>query len=153
TSPSSSVHAARKEVANRLREIRRDAGLSAKAVAERTGWYQSKVSRLENAVTPPSDEDVRAWCQACGADGMAADIIAASRSADSAYIEWRRLQRTGLRRLQESYVPLFERTRVFRIYCSNVVPGLLQTDGYATALLGSIAAFRETPDDVTEAVA
>jgi transcriptional regulator with XRE-family HTH domain len=153
TSPSSSVQTARKAVADRLREIRRDANLTAKGVADRTGWYKSKVSRLENAVTPPSDDDIRAWCQACEADGLAADLIAASRSADNMFVEWRRLQRTGLRRLQESYVPLFERTRVFRIYCSNVVPGLLQTDGYARALLGSIAAFRETPDDVSEAVA
>ncbi|MEU1146420.1 helix-turn-helix domain-containing protein [Streptomyces sp. NPDC005863] len=152
-SPSSSVQAARKAVADQLREIRRDANLTAKDVADRTGWYKSKVSRLENAVTPPSDGDIRAWCRACEADGMAADLIAASRSADSAYVEWRRLQRTGLRRLQESYVPLFERTETFRIYCSNVIPGLLQTDGYATALLGSIAAFRGTPDDVTDAVA
>ncbi|WP_406138652.1 helix-turn-helix domain-containing protein [Streptomyces sp. NBC_01089] len=151
-SPSSSVQAARKAVAERLREIRRDAGLSSKAVADASGWYKSKVSRLENAVTSPSDEDIRAWCRACGADGMAGDLIAASRTADSMYVEWRRLQRTGLRRLQESYVPLFERTRVFRIYCSNVVPGLLQTDGYARALLGSIAAFREAPDDVSDAV-
>ncbi|MFJ4787186.1 helix-turn-helix domain-containing protein [Streptomyces sp. NPDC088794] len=153
TSPSSSVQDARRAVAAQLREIRRDAGLSGKDVAERTGWYRSKVSRLENAVTPPSDEDVRAWCRACDADGLAADLIAASRSADSMYVEWRRLQRTGLRRLQESYVPLFDRTQVFRVYCSNVVPGLLQTDEYAAALLGSIAAFRETPDDVTDAVA
>ncbi|MET9409699.1 helix-turn-helix transcriptional regulator [Streptomyces sp. NPDC002935] len=152
-SPSSSVQAARRAVADRLREIRRDANLTASDVAERTGWYKSKVSRLENAVTPPSDDDVRAWCSACEADGLAADLIAASRSADSMYVEWRRLQRTGLRRLQESYLPLFERTKVFRIYCSNVVPGMLQTEGYARALLGSIAAFRETPNDVSEAVA
>ncbi|WP_062211436.1 helix-turn-helix transcriptional regulator [Streptomyces sp. NBRC 109706] len=152
-SPSSSVQAARKAVADRLKEIRRDANLTAKSVAERTGWYKSKVSRLENAVTPPSDDDIRAWCAACEADGMVADLIAASRSADNAYIDWRRLQRTGLRRLQESYIPLFERTQSFHIYCSNVVPGLLQTEGYATALLGSIAAFRGTPDDVSAAVA
>ncbi|MGK5640676.1 helix-turn-helix domain-containing protein [Streptomyces sp. URMC 126] len=152
-SPSSRVEAARKAVADRLREIRRDAGLYAKDVAERTGWYASKVSRLENATTPPSDDDIRAWCRACGAEDQAADIIAASRNADNAYVEWRRLQRTGLRRLQESYVPLFERTRVFRIYCSNVIPGLLQTEAYARALLSSITEFRETPDDVSEAVA
>ncbi|MFJ7267237.1 helix-turn-helix domain-containing protein [Streptomyces sp. NPDC099050] len=152
TSPSSSAQTARQAVANRLREIRQDAGLSAKAVAERTGWYKSKVSRLENAVTPPSDEDVRAWCRACGVDGVAADLIAASRSAESMYVDWKRLQRTGLRHLQESYVPLFDRTETFRVYCSNVVPGLCQTPAYARALLGSIAAFRAAPDDVSDAV-
>ncbi|MGW1503382.1 DUF5753 domain-containing protein [Streptomyces mirabilis] len=32
------------------------------------------------------------------------------------------------------------------------MPGCLQTPGYATALLTSIAAFHETPDDITKAV-
>ncbi|MFF4408012.1 helix-turn-helix domain-containing protein [Streptomyces sp. NPDC001262] len=31
--------------------MRRDAGLTAKEVAGRAGWYPSKASRLENAVT------------------------------------------------------------------------------------------------------
>ncbi|MGI5137324.1 helix-turn-helix domain-containing protein [Streptomyces sp. CA-106110] len=152
-SPSSSVQAAREALAARLRDIRLDAGLKARELALQAGWHPSKASRLENAVTPPSDADIRDWCRICGADDQAADLIAASRSAESMYVEWRRLQRTGLRRLQESYVPLFERTRTFRIYCSNVVPGLLQTPAYATALLTEITDFRQTPNDVTEAVA
>lgn len=151
--PSSSVQAAREALAERLREIRLDAGLTGRDVADRAGWNASKSSRLENAVTPPSDTDIRAWCAACGVPKLAPDLIAASRTAESMYVEWRRLQRTGLRQLQESYVPLFERTKTFRIYCSNVVPGLLQTPAYATALLGEITSFRGTPDDVTEAVA
>ncbi|MCQ4042953.1 helix-turn-helix domain-containing protein [Streptantibioticus rubrisoli] len=151
-SPSSSVQAARKAVADRLREIRRDAGLSGSAVALSAGWYKSKVSRLENGVTPPSSADIQAWCRACGAEDQAADLIAAARSADNMYVEWRRVQRSGLRQLQESYLPLYERTRVFRTYCSNVVPGVLQTHAYAMALLRSISTFHETPDDVADAV-
>ena len=151
-SPSSSVQAARKAVADRLREIRRDAGLSGSAVALSAGWYKSKVSRLENGVTPPSSADIQAWCQACDAQDQAADLIAAAHSADNMYVEWRRVQRSGLRQLQESYLPLYERTRVFRTYCSNVVPGVLQTHAYAKALLRSISTFHETPDDVADAV-
>jgi hypothetical protein len=79
--------------------------------------------------------------------------VAANRQSAEAYVEWRRLQRTGLRRLQEAGATLYERTRLFRVYCSDVVPGFLQTPEYATALLSSIAAFRRTPDDVSEAVA
>jgi transcriptional regulator with XRE-family HTH domain len=151
--PSSSVEAARIALAARLREVRRDSSLTAREVAARAGWHASKSSRLENGVTSPSDEDIRVWCRICGADEQIGDLIAASRSADSMYVEWKRLQRTGLRRLQESYVPLYERTRVFRVYCSNVVPGLLQTPAYATALLSQIADFHGTPNDVAEAVA
>lgn len=151
-SPSTSAEAARKRVADMLRELRRDAGLQVKDVAERTGWYASKVSRLQNGTTPPSDDDIREWCRACEAEDQAADVVAASRTAENAYVEWRRLQRTGLRRLQESYVPLFERTRVFRVYSSTVVPGLLQTGPYASALLSSISEFRGTRNDIAEAV-
>ncbi len=67
------------------------------------------------------------------------------------YLEWRRVQRTGLRRLQESRIPLYERTRQFRVYSSTVIPGFLQTYEYAVALLGSIARVHGTPDDVDEA--
>jgi len=125
--------------------------MTAKQVAEAAGWYPSKASRLENAVTPPSDDDIRVWCRACRAEGMTADLIAASRTAESMYIEWRRVQRTGLRQLQESFVPLFERTRLFRIYCCNVMPGVLQTYDYAHALMSAIAEFHETPDDAAVA--
>ncbi|WKK20978.1 helix-turn-helix transcriptional regulator [Streptomyces olivoreticuli] len=150
-SPSSSAQAAREALASRLRELRLDAGLHGRDVAALAGWHPSKASRIENAKTAPSDDDLRAWARACGVEDQAADLIAANRSAESAYIQWRRLQRTGLRRLQESYVPLYERTRHFRVYASRVVPGVLQTEDYARALLSGIACFRRVPDDSAEA--
>ncbi|MGK5548861.1 helix-turn-helix domain-containing protein [Streptomyces sp. URMC 127] len=149
---SSSVEAARKAVAAKLREVRLDAGLTGHELAVRCGWNKSKSSRIENARTPPSDADIRTWCAACDADDQAADIIAASRSADSMYLEWKRLQRTGLRRLQESRIPLYERTKLHRGYASHVVPGLFQTPAYASALLSVIRRFHGTPDDTAEAV-
>jgi hypothetical protein len=98
-------------------------------------------------------KDIHAWCLACGTPDLAPDVIAANRQAGSAYVQWRRLQRTGLRRLQESSTQLYEETGLFRVYCSNVIPGFFQTAGYATALLSAIARFRGTPNDVAEAVA
>ncbi len=152
TSPSSRVEAARKALAGRLREIRLDGGITKRELAARCEWSEAKSSRIENARTAPSDEDVRSWCRACGAEDLAPDLVAANRQADSMYVQWRRLQRTGLKRLQQSTVPLYKRTRNFKVYCHNVVPGFLQTPGYATALLRAIAAFRDLPDDVAEAV-
>ncbi|MCM2430151.1 helix-turn-helix domain-containing protein [Streptomyces sp. RKAG337] len=152
-SPSSSAQEARRSLAARLGEIRRDGGLSGKALAARCGWSPAKVSRIENAKTPPSDADIHAWCTACGAKERAPDLVAANRSVDSLYVEWRRIHRDGLRHSQNAMVPLYERTRTFRVYCSNVVPGLLQTPGYASALLSTITAFQGTPDDVSSAVA
>jgi transcriptional regulator with XRE-family HTH domain len=152
-SPSSTVQRARQELADRLREIRLDAGLTARALSAAAGWHEAKTSRIESAKQAPSDADIRAWCQVSGADDQASDLIAASRAADSMYTEWRRLNRTGLRRTQEARGPLYERTRFFRVYCSTVIPGFLQTPGYARALMSAITAFQGTPDDVDDAVA
>jgi hypothetical protein len=68
------------------------------------------------------------------------------------FVEWHRLERSGLRRAQEMVLPLFERTRAFRAYASWLIPALLQTAGYTAALLEAIAARRDLPDDVAEAV-
>ncbi|MER6525340.1 helix-turn-helix transcriptional regulator [Streptomyces sp. NPDC001508] len=153
TFPTSGVQEARAALATRLRELRLDAGITSKELARLAGWSVAKSSRIENAVTAPSDTDIRAWCTACGADEQAPDIIAASRQADSMYLQWKRLQRTGMKQLAETSAKLYERTRTFRVYASHVMPGYLQTPGYATALMGTIAGFRGTPDDVSEAVA
>ncbi|WP_406112192.1 helix-turn-helix domain-containing protein [Kitasatospora purpeofusca] len=152
-SPLSSAQEARKAIADRLGSIRRDAELTGLELAQRCGWHASKSSRIENARTVPSDADIRAWCESCGAPEQAADLIAASRSAGSMYTEWKRIHRTGMRRTQEAIVPLYERTRHMRVYCSAVVPGLLQTPAYATGLLKAITEFRGIPNDVPEAVA
>lgn len=151
---SSSVLYARQQLAGRLREIRLDAGLTMRAVAEAAGWHESKASRIEAARTRPSDADIRAWCRACGAEDQAADLIAASRTADSTWTQWRRLERPGLRRAQESVIPLWEATQKFRIYSPCLVPSPLQSEPYIRALLKAVRDRRPNlVDDIDDAVA
>lgn len=152
SSPYSSAQAARGAIADRLDEIRRDAGLTGHELAERCGWHKSKSSRIARGKTLPSDADIRVWCIACGVGDQAADLIAASRTAESMYVQWKQIHRDGMRRVHEKTVPLYQRTRHFRVYASNLVPGMLQTAEYATGLLRSITKFQGTPDDVNEAV-
>lgn len=152
-SPSSSVQAAREELAARLREIRLETELTGKALAAKAGWHRTKVSQIEHAARPPSRSDIRTWCRICNAADEAEDLIARLRDVQGGYIEWKRLQRTGLKRLQEAAQAEFDECRHLRAYCSQVVPGLLQTADYTRALLGSIQRFRELPDDVEAAVA
>ncbi len=59
--------------------------------------------------------------------------IASLHAMEGMFIEWRRMERTGLRRAQESVAPLFERTRRFLAYDSWLAPGLLQTAAYTSA--------------------
>lgn len=150
-SPSSSAQEARENVARRLRDLRKDAGLTVVELAVQCGWHHAKTSRIENARTPPSTTDIRLWCRTCSAPDQVADLIAASRHAESLYTEWRRRVRTGLRQLQDSYVQLYRSTRTFRVYSPTLVPGFLQTEGYARALLSTNARFLDVPDDGPEA--
>ena len=133
-------------------DIRKDAGISGDELSARCGWHAAKTSRIQSAKATPSDADIRAWCAACGAEGQAADLIAASRAVDSMYVEWRRKHRTGMRQSQEKLMSGYEQTELFRMYVSNVIPGFFQTAEYATALMQSITDFQGTPDDVAEAV-
>ncbi|MGW7363074.1 helix-turn-helix domain-containing protein [Streptomyces sp. NPDC054841] len=153
-SPSSAVQEARKSLGKRLREIRQAAGFkTARAFAARAGWHESKSSRIENGVTLPSDDDIRVWTGVCGAEDQVRDLIATARGIEEMYVDWRRLERAGLKRVQESVLPLYERTHRFRFYQSWVVPGLLQTPDYTRAVLETVASLREAPGDVSEAVA
>ncbi|GLW16523.1 transcriptional regulator [Streptomyces sp. NBRC 13847] len=150
---SSNVQEARQALGRRLREIRKDSGLTARALAVLAGWHESKCSRLEHGRTPPSDADIQLWTLHCDAQEKAADLIATARGIEGMYVEWRRTERAGLKNAQEAVLPLFERTHRFRIYQSWVIPGLLQTPAYTTAVLNTIVNLRQTPDDVADAVA
>ncbi|MFJ4617847.1 helix-turn-helix domain-containing protein [Streptomyces sp. NPDC088812] len=150
-SPSSSAQAARENVARRLRDLRRNAGLTVTELALQCRWHHAKTSRVENAKTPPSPADIRAWCRVTGADDQADDLIAASQHAESLYREWRQRVRAGLRKLQDSYVELYRSTDLLRVYSPVLVPGLLQTEGYARALLSTNARLLGVPDDSAEA--
>jgi Domain of unknown function (DUF5753)/Helix-turn-helix domain len=152
-SPYSSVQQARQILAARLVELQKDAGIrTSRKMAERLGWQESKVSRIVNAVTPPSEEDVTAWCTACDAAGEIPGLIAALRLAAGAWVEWRRMERHGLRAAQESIWPLHERTARFGVYTHNLMPGLIQVRGYTAAVLGATRKRRGLADDVEEAV-
>lgn len=133
--------------------MRLDAGLSARALARRAGWHESKCSRIEHARTAPCEADIKLWCEICGAVDQIADLTASARVIEPMYVEWRRMERNGLRKLQESGTRRFEAAARIRLYQPLLMPGFFQTPGYATALLYAITRFREIPDEVEQAVA
>ena len=150
---SSTVEQARAALGARLREIRKDANLTGRALADACRWHFTKVSKIEHGTQNPSEDDLRSWCSACGADDQIADLIATTRAIETMYVEWQRLMRTGFKHRQASAVPLYERTKLFRGYEAHVMPGLFHTAEYAAAIFQFWAEFLNVPSDIDEAVA
>jgi hypothetical protein len=128
------------------------AALTGRTLAAQAGWHFTKVSRMEHGVKIATEEEIRMWCRICGAEDQAPDLIATVRAINSMYQELRRQTRAGMKRLMQAPVPLYERTRRFRIYEHNVIPGLFQTPHYARTMLTFWFRFLDAPDDLEEAV-
>ncbi|GAB3823089.1 DUF5753 domain-containing protein [Kribbella italica] len=153
-SQSSSAQSARQALADRLHDIRLDAGLSARALSAAAGWHEAKVSKIEHGKQQPSESDIRGWCATCSASHLVPELIAELRSVDSMWLDWRRAERTGLRHLNVAVRDLYDRTKQYRSYCQSMLPGLLQTPDYTTAVLTSIRDRRRVAvDDIGATVA
>ena len=87
-----------------------------------TGWRFTKISKIEHGSQPPSENDLRVWCRHCDAEEQILDLIATVRSIESMYVEWRRSLSTGMKRLQRADIPLYRRTKLFRMYEPALVP-------------------------------
>lgn len=151
-SQSSSAQQALAALGTRLREVRVYAGLTGRALAKSAGWHESKVSRIEHGRIQPSPEDIRAWCLCSGVPEQTGEFVASLRAVEGMFVEWRRMESTGLRRAQEAVIPLWEQTRSFHIYNPRVIPGPIQTRGYIAALLDGVRLRRGLIDDVEAAV-
>lgn len=154
TDPSSSAVQARRELGARLRQLRKSAGLTGQAIADATGQHFTRVSRIENGVQPPTERNIRDWCVACGAEDQLTDLIATARAVDSAYLEWTRQSRAGMRRLGgPRWLATYRRTTTFRIHEPIVMPGIFQTEAYIRRFLPFWYAFLDAPEDADAVVA
>ncbi|MFE2994059.1 helix-turn-helix domain-containing protein [Nocardia sp. NPDC059246] len=148
-----SVQAQREALGQRLREMRRAAGVTGRELARREGWHESKVSKIEYGKTKPSEADLRAYCAHAGAEDQLPELRASLRNLDGAYLEWRRLLATGTSSRQQHSVKLEKAARQIRNWQPQVIPGLLQTADYAASILAYAVEFYHLPDDVDAGVA
>jgi transcriptional regulator with XRE-family HTH domain len=148
------VTAARRELGARLRQLRRAAGLTGQAVADATGQHVTRISRIENGAQPPTERNIRDWCVVCGAVEEIPDLLASADTVQTAYQEWVRLSRAGMRRLGDLHsVANYRRTTTFRIHEPVVLPGIFQSEAYIRQMLSFWYEFLDAPDDTDATVA
>jgi transcriptional regulator with XRE-family HTH domain len=139
---------------NRLRELRRRAGLTGTQMAADLGWVQSKISRIENARQLPSADDIYAWARAAGAPADTGELLDLLADVRAAYTSWRQQLRTkDLAGIQVNYDELARDSALIRNIEVSIIPGLLQTAEYARhRFRDSVAWFGLAEDDVAAAV-
>src|SRR3954447_15956319 len=125
SSGTSSVDEARNALGKRLRELRQQAGLSGKALAESSSWVGSKISKIENGKQTPTDDDIRAWADATSAEEQLDSLLAALHTLELQHAEWQRLLKAGMRSHQHSLARQDEKTKFYRVFDNTVIPGLL----------------------------
>ncbi len=117
-----------------LRRIREKSGRTQKVVAEALGWSTSKVIRIEKGSVNVSTSDVMALLHYYRIDDpfVADDLLAAARARDEG---WWDGYRPFCSQQFVNFLGYEDSATRIRQYMGLVVPGLLQTEEYARALV------------------
>ncbi|MEV8506784.1 helix-turn-helix transcriptional regulator [Actinoplanes sp. NPDC051475] len=121
----------RRRLGAELRRYRDAAGVTIDVVADRLGCSPSKVSRIETGHTSATPRDVKDMLDIYGVAGAPSDeLVQIAREARQK--GWWHPFSTVL---TGAYVGLEAAAKSIRAYEQQVVPGLLQTDKYAIAMI------------------
>jgi transcriptional regulator with XRE-family HTH domain len=143
---------AREALGARLRELRKGAQLNGKQLAQTLDWQPTKVSRLELGKQTPSEDDLRAWTQACGVADQAAGLIEQLGGLEQAYASWKRQLRAGTQPRQLQLAAIESESEMIRVFEPATVPGLLQTSEYARNIFAQAIKVHEVTDDLEAGV-
>ncbi|MYS24329.1 Helix-turn-helix domain-containing protein [Streptomyces sp. DvalAA-14] len=138
----------RRRLGSELRKLREQKGMTAEEVAARLLVSQSKISRLENGRRSISQRDVRDLCGVYGVEDV--------RIVDSLMQMAKESRQQGWWHAfgdipYSVYIGLETEAASLRVFEPQVVPGLLQTHGYASAVIaGNLP--EATPEQVEKRV-
>ncbi|WP_221348590.1 helix-turn-helix domain-containing protein [Streptomyces beigongshangae] len=108
----------------RVRRLRTAAGLTQAELGDRTHVVSTRITQIERASgAKPTLDLARALDRALGADDLLVEL-------------WPYVYREAFPDWSRKFMEYAERAVVVREYAAHVVPGLLQTEGYARAVLG-----------------
>jgi transcriptional regulator with XRE-family HTH domain len=122
-----------RRLATELRRLRERAQLTGDEVADRLGWSASKVSRIENARQAPRLGDVRSLLELYGVEGSYREQLL-QLARDAVRKGWWEAYSDALPGPYASYIALEMEAEEIRQWETQVIPGLLQTEAYASAV-------------------
>ncbi|MBO0802329.1 MAG: helix-turn-helix domain-containing protein [Nocardiopsaceae bacterium] len=126
-----------RRLAAHLRELRESAGLTQEEVADRTGKDRSTLYRLENAQQRPQRSTLIQLLDLYGTvEPRRSELLTLLR--ESKQRGWVQKYRFELPEVYTDYIGFEEDARSLSSYESLFVPGLLQTDEYARAMLRGV---------------
>jgi len=137
----------RRRLAMELRRLREEANRSCEEVARHLGCSPSKISRIELARRPASIGDVRLLLDYYGVDGAQAEALLAL-AKDAKQKGWWHAHEDALPESFQVFVGLETEASAIRTFEPLLIPGLLQTEEYARAVL--LTAVGADPSDVEQ---
>lgn len=139
-----------KRLGSALRALRVASDLTVEQVGESLHWSGSKVSRIETAKQIVSPDDVRELVTryGLGPDEIEKYVAIARKAKER---DWWQKYDDVLPEWFEGYLGLEAEASKISTYESDLVPGLLQTEQYAAAVLG-VFPLRTTPEEMERAV-
>jgi transcriptional regulator with XRE-family HTH domain len=143
----------KRRLGGELRKMRRARNLTAAQVAKGLGWSESKVSRIESGKSPLSDQDAKLLLREYGVDK--------SEEVQQFVVLVRRARQNGwwhsfgdaLPEWFKPYLGFESDAASILTYQTELVPGLLQTEGYAQEVIRAMNPELSTDEIETRASA
>jgi transcriptional regulator with XRE-family HTH domain len=126
----------RRRLAAELRALREAKGRSGESVAHALRWSPSKISRYERAKTGLRPREVERLLDYYGVTGPHRAMLLAL-AADASQKGWWEEYADSLPEDYQQFIGLEHEATAVAIWHVDVVPGLLQTEGYARHIIGS----------------
>lgn len=119
-----------------LRELRREAGLTVRALEDRLNFSRSTLSRIERGNKVPTAEDLGALLAIYQVTGhRRAELVRKAQDAEQP--NWTEIGHPGIPRQLSALIEFEREATHISMVALNRVPGILQTKSYARAVLCS----------------
>ncbi|MBF8188527.1 helix-turn-helix domain-containing protein [Nonomuraea sp. K274] len=150
---SSSPTARRRRLGHELRRLREAAQLKAEEVAGRLHWSATKMSRIETGQVSVHHGDVADLLDIYGVSDETLRTELSDMARQSRLKGWWHRHRDTFKRGFDSYIGLEAEASNLQTYQAQVIPGLLQTEAYARAVIDATAMGHASLDDVDKKIA